>query len=143
MQFYRYGYPSDPVVFNANCDVVTWNAPVFNTDSSITVPEGSTHFKLILAAGILSNYVYVGDSEMYEPAEDALDCLHGLAESVEIPIGGMSPAAINLSVDLGVGLPLPANVIVLAATGIVFYQQINSEYYLLASKNAMKVAAIG
>ncbi len=135
--------PSDPMVFNANRDVVTWNVPVFNTDSLITPPEGSTHFKLILAAGILSNYVYAGDSEMYEPAEDALDCLHGMAESAEIPIGGMSPAAINLSVDLGVGLALPANVIVLAATGIVFYQQINSEYYLLAGKNAMRVAAIG
>jgi hypothetical protein len=55
----------------------------------------------------------------------------------------MTPAAINLSVDLGVGLALPANVIVLAATGIIFYQQINSEYYLLASNNAMQVAAIG
>ncbi len=135
--------PSDPVVFNANRDVVTWNVPVFKTDRLMLAPEGSTHFKLILAAGIVSNYVYVGDSGMYEPAEVALDCLHGLAESAEIPIGGMSPAAINLSVDLGVGLALPANVIVLAATGIIFYQQINSEYYLLARNNAMQVAAIG
>jgi hypothetical protein len=135
--------PSDPITFNANRDVATWNIPVFDTKAYVTAPIGSTHFKLVLSVGILSNYAYDPGTEAYEPTEDALDTLHGFAESAEIPIGGLTGAPINLSVDLGVGSALPADVAVFAATGIIFYQQINGQLYMLATNNAMRVDSVG
>jgi hypothetical protein len=54
-----------------------------------------------------------------------------------------SPSAINLSIDLGVGIALPSEVAVFAATGINFYQQINGQLYMLATNNAMRVDSVG
>ena len=72
-----------------------------------------------------------------------MNTVKGLADSGEIPLGGITPAAINLVVDLGIGAALPAEVIVPADTGIIFYQEINSQFYELASDNAMRLDAVG
>jgi hypothetical protein len=135
--------PSDPIVFNADRDVFTWNIPVFNTDSFITPPEGSTHFKVIMVGGSLSDYHYDPDSDDFEPAQPDHNGLSVYSESAVLPLGGVTAAAINLIGDLGVGAALPPDVIVPVAVGIMFYQEINSQFYELASGNAMQIIEIG
>ena len=55
----------------------------------------------------------------------------------------MVGAPISLSVDLGFAAALPATVGVVSAIGIIFYQEINTQFYELASDNAMRIEVIG
>jgi hypothetical protein len=129
--------------FNANRDAATLNIPEFNTDACIKAPMGSTHFRVYLACGTMSNYLYDDEMNQYVPVEPDYDTLHALAVSSAIPLGGMSGGAIDLTADLAVGVAIPANVTVMAAVGIVFYQEINSQLFELASDNAMRIDAVG
>ncbi len=135
--------PYENPLFNANRDVASLSIPLFDTDVYLDAPQGSTHFQIMLAFGTLSNYVYDDESEHYIPFEPEFNGLCGLAVSPYIPIGGITSAPIDLSVDLGIGSALPASVTVLAATGIVFYQEINAQMYVLASHNAMRIDSAG
>jgi hypothetical protein len=135
--------PYENPTLNANRDLATLSIPVFDTDVYMEAPKGSTHFQILLAFGTLSNYVYDDEMEHYVPLEPDYDGLHGLAVSPYIPLGGMIPGPIDLQVDLGIGTALPASVSVLAATGIVFFQEINSQMYVLASRNAMRIDTAG
>ena len=135
--------PYDTISFNANRDIVSWSIPEFETESFISAPEGSTHFRLLLATGVLSNFSYNSSSKVYEATNPEENVLRGIDFSGEIPLGGTSGGIINLTTDLGVGAALPASVGVMAAIGIIFYQDINSQLYELASSNAMRVDAVG
>jgi len=127
---------------DANRDIATWVIPDFNTDDSMDIPEGATHFKLILASTVLSDYTYHAQKG-YEPVNEAENEVNGIAMSTEIPLGGMVGSDTTLTVDLGFGAALPATVGVVNAIGIVFYQEINTLYYELASDNALKIALVG
>jgi hypothetical protein len=132
----------DPA-FNANRDTASLHIPEFNTDTCIVPPDGSTHFRVLLACGTLSNYLFDDEMNQYVPADPDHDSLHVLVESPAIPLGGMSGGDIDLTADLAIGAALPANVVSMAAVGIVFFQEINSVLYELASNNAMRIDAIG
>ncbi len=137
-------FPNYPEpVFNANRDVATLNIPEFNSDSCIKAPKGATHFRIMLACGTVSNYVFDDQLNGYTPAEPDYDALRTLAVSSSIPCGGLTGGPITLTADLGLGVALPANVTVMAAVGIIFFQEINAEMYELASDNAMRIDAVG
>lgn len=135
--------PAQKPTLNANRDVATYVVPDFNTDNYINAPEGATHFKLVLAATVLSDYVYNNAGKGYEPVHAAENETNGIAFSTEIALGGLVGAATTLTVDLGFGSALPATVGVICAVGIVFYQQINAQFYELASANAMRIDVVG
>lgn len=133
-----YGLPT----LDANRSVATWVVPDFNTSNYMNAPEGATHFKLLLATTVLSDYTYnIGMG--YEPVNATENEVHGLAESAEIAIGGLVGSDTTLTVDLGFGAALPATVGVVNAIGIIFYQEINSQFYELASDNALKLVLVG
>jgi hypothetical protein len=139
-QFYApYKLPS----LNANRDVVTWIIPDFNTDSFITTPEGATHFRLVLAAGLVSDYKYVSALNAYEPVDESENAIGKTIESAAIPLVGDVGSDTTLTIDLEVGAPVVATTATIAAIGIVFFQDINGEFYELASGNAMKIATVG
>lgn len=128
---------------DANRSVVSWSVPDFDTDSFIKSPEGASHFKLVLAVTVLSNYSYDTGLKSYEPVNPIENETNGIAFSTAIPLGGMVNAQTDLSVDLGFSALLPPTVAVVIAVGIIFYQEINSQLYELASDNAMRIIAIG
>ncbi|WP_288956546.1 hypothetical protein [uncultured Polaribacter sp.] len=128
---------------DSNRSIATWVVPDFNTSNYLRAPEGATHFKLVLVSTILSNYEYVPDLKKYEPVVPADNIVNGITYSAAIPIGGAVGADTTLSVDLGFSSVLPVTVANVVATGILFYQQINSELYELSSSNAMRISTIG
>ncbi len=139
-QFYApYKLPS----LNANRDVVTWLIPDFSTDSFITAPEGATHFRLVLAAGLVSDYEYVSALNSYEPVDESENAIGKTSESAAIPLVGDVGSDTTLTVDLEIGAPVVATTATMAAIGIIFFQDINGEFYELASGNAMKIATVG
>ncbi|UOB17489.1 hypothetical protein [Abyssalbus ytuae] len=134
--------PTQAPTLDANRSIVTWVVPDFDTDSFITVPEGATHFKLVLATTVLSDYTYEVSSKSFVPVNPAENQRNGVAFSDAIAIGGMAGSDITLTVDLGFDSALPATAGVISATGIIFYQEINSQLYELAGSNAMRIEAI-
>lgn len=128
---------------DANRSVATWVVPDFNTSDFINPPEGATHFKLLLNCSVLSDYDYVVARKVYEPTDALENEQFGIELSAAIPLGGMVGSDITLSVDLGFANPLPLTVGVLNAVGIIFYQEVNTEYYELSSENALKIVFIG
>lgn len=137
--FPPYAKPS----LNANRDIITWLVPDFNTDSFITKPEGATHCRLVLAAGLVSDYDYVGALRSYEPVNEDENAFGDVVYSADIPLVGMVGSDTTLVVDLGLGTPVVATTATIAAVGIVFYQDINGQLYELASGNAMQIATVG
>ena len=135
--------PYNQPVFDANRDIATWTVPDFSTANLLSAPLGASHFKLVLALSVLSNFEYqnaLGAFEFTNPDENTMN---QLVLSPEIPIGGMVGSDTVLTADLGIGNALPPTVGVLAAAGIVFYQELNGDYYELTSGNSMKIIAVG
>ncbi|WP_347174915.1 hypothetical protein [Polaribacter uvawellassae] len=128
---------------DANRSITTWVIPDFNTSNFLRAPEGATHFKLILATTVLSNYQFVAELKKYEPEAPTENKVSGIQYSDAIPIGGDVGADTTLTVDLGFAALLPDTVGVVIATGILFYQQINTELYELSSANAMSISTVG
>jgi hypothetical protein len=135
-------FAPNTITADANRNVLTWSIPDFNTDNYINAPEGATHFTLVLAAAVLSDYTFVNPGLGYEPTNPAENETNGLMFSSEIPLGGMVGSATTLTVNLGFASALPATVGVLVAVGVVFYQEVNGNYYELASDNAMRIGLV-
>ncbi|WP_299671795.1 hypothetical protein [uncultured Polaribacter sp.] len=135
--------PFSAPILDANRSVATWVVPDFNASDYLNLPEGATHFKLVLATTVLSNYVYNTSIKKYEPTNVAENETNGFTYSAEIPITGEVGSDTTLIVDLGFAAALPATVGVVSAIGIVFYQEINGLFYELSSGNAIKIITIG
>ncbi|WP_191859556.1 hypothetical protein [Hanstruepera ponticola] len=135
--------PSGLPSINATRDIVTWLVPDFDTDSYLRAPEGATHFKLVLAAGYVDNYVFEKTTETYVPTDELVNGRGDVFYSDAIALGGMVGADTTLTVDMSALGVIPASSALFATVGIVFYQEINSELYVLAQGNAMKVAVTG
>lgn len=135
--------PSAPPTVSVTRDLATWDVPDFSIDSYITIPEGATHFRLVLAAGYVSNYFYNATMESYVPDDDSVNGRGGVSYSADIPLSGMVGSNTTLVVDLSTLGAIPATSAFFVATGIIFYQEVNGDMYELAQGNAMKVATVG
>ncbi len=135
--------PNTAPTLDANRSVASWVVPDFNVSNYMNAPEGATHFKFVMVSTVLSDYSFNTPLGKYEATDELENETNGIAYSNEIPISGMVGADTSLSVDLGFAAALPATVAVINAVGVIFYQQINSLLYELASYNAMKIASIG
>ncbi|WP_289045412.1 hypothetical protein [uncultured Olleya sp.] len=135
--------PNTAPTLDANRSVASWVVPDFNVSNYMNAPEGATHFKFVMVSTVLSDYSFNTPLGKYEATDELENEINGIAYSNEIPISGMVGADTSLSVDLGFPAALPATVAVINAVGVIFYQQINSLLYELASYNAMKIASIG
>lgn len=131
-----------PVV-SATRDSIQLTVADFDTDSYLRAPQGATHFKLLLAGGLLSNYAYQESMNSYEPIDPDANAIGAVSYSSAIKLGGDVGAPTVLDVDLSAVGIVPVTSMFIGAVGIVFYQQVNSELYVLAASNAMRVAVVG
>ena len=134
---------SAPYSVTANTDrnEITYDVPSFVPVDFIDFPDGATHFKLIAAVGVLSDYEYDTGSDKYQPKDDTINTLSVYQPTAVQPIG-TTPVAINEVVSLP-GAPVPgADVSVVACVGIEFYQEVSGTHYLFAQSNALRIAEI-
>jgi hypothetical protein len=134
--------PYNIPTLNGDRDVATWIVPDFNTDSFLKSPEGATHFQLILALGIVSNYEYIASTGKYKPVEKDYNGIGTVAYSPYIPIGGMVGADTTITADLTIGAPIPATVVSIAAIGISFFQEVDGVQNQLSSSNCLEVSVV-
>lgn len=129
------------ITLDANRSVITWDIPAFSIDDYIRPPVGATHFRLVVAAAVLSNFQFSVTENNYIPVNPDQNETNSLTHGNFQELSGLT-ADENIVVDLGLTGALPATASVNVATGISFYQEINGDMYELSGGHAMKLALI-
>lgn len=115
--------------------------PAFNPLNYLNIPSGATHFRIINALSVISDFVFNPATGAYEPAEPILNEVSDIAYSAYIPVDSVT-SLIDVTATLPGAPTLTINVAVLGSIGIEFYQQVGSNYYLFNAGNAMKVQEV-
>ena len=126
---------------NGDRNEVTVTIPSFIPDVSINAPTGATHFKLVLATGAVSDFVYDAGVNAYEAADPGQNGLSAV-EYGAITALGSTPATFSLVATFAGSPTIATNVSVVECLGIEFYQQVGADYYVFAQDNAMKVIEV-
>lgn len=113
----------------------------FNPMSFLNVPSGATHFRIINAITVVSDFIYNSATGSYEPAEPALNELSNIAYSDYTPVDAVT-SLIEITASLPDSPTLTTNVAVLGCIGIEFYQQVGVNYYLFNAGNALKIQEV-
>lgn len=119
----------------------TINVSAFNPVDYITAPPGATHFRLIQALAVVSDFAYNSNTKTYESIDVDNNEKNIVAYSPYLPVDTAASAQ-TLTATLAGSPTLTADVSVLQCLGIEFFQQVNSNYYLFNSGNCMKVVDI-
>ena len=120
----------------------TLTVPVFNPLAYISAPAGATHFRLINAVSVISDFAYNDQSNVYEPVDPALNELSTIQYSDYISLSEATPDVVTVEATLTGKPKMNENVSVLNCIGIEFYQEVNKNFYLFNSGNALKIEAI-
>lgn len=119
-------------------DSASFTIPAFNPANLINAPAGATHFRLLNAIAVISDWVYNDTTKNYEPTDITLNELADVQYS-----GYLDLSALTVLTTITTTLPgsptMTASVSVLNCIGIEFYQQVGANYYLFSSGNALKI----
>lgn len=122
-------------------DSSTLAVPAFNPLDNLYIPSGATHFRMINALTVLSDFEYNDNTKAYEPKDSALNELSSVEYSAYIPVNTVT-TALSLVSTLQGSPTLSADVSVVNVLGIEFYQEVNGSHYLFSQGNAMKIVKI-
>lgn len=129
------------VAANADRNEVTFTIPAFTPENYIAAPTGATHFKLIAAIGLVSDYSYNDGSGTYEPDVPEENSL-GVVQGSTVRALDTNTTAITLTAMVPDGIIPDAAISVVACLGIEFYQKVGGNDYLLSQGNTMKVTNV-
>jgi len=119
----------------------TITIPSFVPRDFINAPSGATHFRLVLALGSISDYVFDAGVNGYEAAVPELNSLSAIEYGAITELGS-TPVDFTLTAAFS-GAPVMADVVsVVQCLGIEFFQAVGAEYYVFAQDNAMKVVEV-
>ena len=113
---------------NADRNSSTLTVPAFNPAKSVIAPSGATHFRLINAVSVISDFAFNATTGIYEPIQPELNEVSNVAYSA------------YLDIKLDIAAPeMTDDVTVLNSVGIEFYQKAGNDYYLLNAGHALKI----
>lgn len=137
------GVFSAPFTLTPNVDrnESTLSVPAFNPLNYLNIPTGATHFRIINALSVISDFVFNPAIGAYEAAEPILNETSNIGYSDYTPINAET-ALIEVVATLPNAPTITVNVAVLGSIGIEFYQQVGVNYYLFNAGNAMKIQEI-
>lgn len=117
-------------------DSATFNIPPFNPANLINAPAGATHFRLVNAINVISDWVYDSGTGTYAPTDPTLNSLSDIQYSGYLDLNSVTPVT-TITTTLPGSPTVTSSVAVMNNIGIEFYQQVGSNYYLFASGNAL------
>jgi len=129
------------VAINTPRNEATISIADFLPDNVINAPSGATHFKLVAAIGIVSDYNYDPTINGYQAAQPAQDTAGNTVSSAQLPLDAAT-GAITLVPTLASLGTINAACSSVVTLGIEFYQLVDTQYYLFAQDNAMKVVNV-
>ncbi len=122
-------------------DVSTLDVPVFNPSNYLNIPAGASHFRIINSISVISDFEYNDTTGSYEAKEEALNELDNVEYSDYLPIDSVT-SALSLVATLPGTPTMTADASLINIVGVEFYQEVNSNYYVFAQGNAMKIVDI-
>lgn len=136
-------------IFNADYDLAHVAArnsadlvvPAFNPMDLIAAPSGATHFRLINALAVISDFEYNAVTNSYEPSSPALNELSQVEYSAYIPLDAAF-AGTTITAALAGSPTITADVSVLQCIGIEFSQKVGANYYTFSSGNCLQIEEI-
>jgi hypothetical protein len=115
--------------------------PAFNPANLVNAPSGATHFRLITALSVLSDFEYNATTNSYDPMDADLNEVNDVVYSGFLDLYSPVPAT-TITATLPGGVLPTANTSVLQSIGIEFYQQVGANFYLFASGNCLKIEEV-
>lgn len=119
-------------------DSSTFDTPAFNPVNLVSAPSGATHFRLVNAIAVLSDWVYNSTTGKYEPTDPDLNGLSDVQFSGYLDLNAVTPAT-AITATLPGSPTMTSSVSVANCIGIEFYQQVGANYYLFAAGNALRL----
>jgi hypothetical protein len=121
---------------------VTLSVQPFNTLGGVNAPAGATHFRLVNAITVLSDFAFNATTKVYEPIEPQLNETSKIAYSEYIELGSKIEAPLTVVSTLP-GNPVMTNdVSLISCVGIEFSQKVGDNYYLFNVGNSLKIKNI-
>ena len=117
-------------------DSASFTVSAFTPTNYINAPAGATHFRLLNAISVVSDYKYNSTFRKYEPVDPTLNETGDVEYSAYLDLS-VDTSDLTITTTLA-GTP-SSDVSVLNCIGIEFYQQVGSTYYLFASGNVMMI----
>jgi hypothetical protein len=114
----------------------------FLPQNFIHAPAGATHFRLVSAIGVVSDYIYNTANQAYEATDPTLNILAAIDATAVTALDGLVPVNFSLTTTLPGTPTMTPTVSVVQCLGIEFYQRIGATDYLLAQGNCMKVVNV-
>lgn len=122
-------------------DSATLTIPAFNPANLVNAPAGATHFRVVSAIAVVSDWVYNHNTSKYEPSDPDLNKLSNVKYTGYLHLNTATTATVVTATLPGTPTTT-ATVSVLSCVGIEFYQQVGTSFYLFASGNALKVSEV-
>ena len=119
----------------------TATIPAFNPASFLSAPSGATHFRILQALAVVSDFAYVDSTGTYEPVDPDNNELVEISYSAYLPLDTVTANTVVTSTLPGTPT-LTADVSVLQCLGIEFFQKVGPNYYLFNSGNCLKIQEI-
>lgn len=117
-------------------DSATFTIPAFNPANLISAPAGATHFRLVNAINVVSDWKYDAATDDYGATDPNLSALSDIQYSGYLDLSAVTPNTV-ITTTLPGSPTVTASVAVINNIGIEFYQQVGANYYLFASGNAL------
>lgn len=116
----------------------TVTVAAFLPSSFIAAPAGATHFRLLTAIGVVSDYVFNTTTLHYDATDPPLNTLSGITYGAITALNVTAPVNFSLVASLPGTPTMTLSVSVVQCFGIEFFQRVGTVDYLLAQGNAMK-----
>lgn len=114
----------------------------FNPANQINAPAGATHFRLVSAISVISDFAFNASTKVYEPINPDLNELNSVVYLPYQDLATNGDIMMNVNNTLSTAPTMTADSSLIVCFGIEFYQQVGSNYYLFSSGNALKVHSI-
>lgn len=118
-------------------DSATFTIPSFLPANLINAPAGATHFRLLNAINVVSDYKFNGTTGDYQPTDAVTNEISAIQYSAYLDLSSAT-ALTTITTTLPGSPTVGSDVSVMNNIGIEFYQAVGSNYYLFASGNSMK-----
>lgn len=127
---------------NADRNELTITIQDFHTVDDVSAPSYATHIRLVGAVGSVSNHAFDPVNKTYAPTNELQNGVGSVVRSSEIQIGGMVGSVTTLIVQIPGAPVLDTDVALVGAIGIEFLEEVNGDFYLLATANAMQIIEV-